>query len=139
MKKLITVILILALIIPAAALADLPDISGLSNEELIELNHRIQLMLFTEKMVEGVEVPAGEYIVGEDMPAGVYRMEVVFPNAGGHMTVYDTDKSRTTIDQSYLGEFWGVLEIGKIKLEEGNVLRINGNSLRIFAYAGLFN
>lgn len=34
MKRLLTIILILALILPAAALADIPDISGLSYVEL---------------------------------------------------------------------------------------------------------
>ena len=35
MKKLITLLLILALAMPALALANLPDISGLTDEELL--------------------------------------------------------------------------------------------------------
>ena len=37
MKKLIIIILILALLLPVAASADIPDISGLSFEELGQL------------------------------------------------------------------------------------------------------
>ena len=126
MKKLITIILILALAVPAAALADLPDISGLSEEELIELSHQIQMILFNEKLINGVDVPAGEYTVGTDLPAGTYRMVIV-------------EEQKMAIDESFLGEYWGVTEIGKITLSDGNILRISGNTLRLFAYTGLFN
>ena len=44
MKKLITIILILALALPALALADLPDISGLSFEELTQLKKKLKVM-----------------------------------------------------------------------------------------------
>ncbi len=37
MKKLITIILILALILPAAALSDIPDVSGKTDQELKDL------------------------------------------------------------------------------------------------------
>ena len=114
MKKLITIILILALFLPAAALADLPDISALTEAELIELNHQIQLMLFSQKLVDGVTVPAGEYIVGEDVPEGVYRVEVVYKSAGGTLFIFDKADDSMYSDQSYLGEFWGVEEIGKL-------------------------
>jgi len=139
MKKLLALILILALALPALALADIPDISGLTEAELIELNRQIQLCLFSEKLVNGVDVPAGEYTVGIDLPAGTYRMEVVFPGSGGHMTVFKSEEEKTAIDESFLGEFWGVVLIGKIKLDDGNIFRISGNTLRLFPYTGLFN
>lgn len=139
MKKLLSLILALALLLPAAALADLPDISGLTDDELLELNHQIQLRLFSEQLVNGVEVPAGEYTVGSDLPAGVYRMEVVTPSAGGYLYVFASAERQTPVNQSFLGEYWGVMEIGKIELTDGNVLRISGNSLRIFPYTGLFH
>ena len=139
MKKLITLLLILALAMPVTALADIPDISGLTEAELIELNRQIQLCLFSEKLVNGVDVPAGEYTVGIDLPAGTYRMEVVFPGSGGHMTVFKSEEEKKAIDESFLGEFWGVVLIGKIKLDDGNIFRISGNTLRLFPYTGLFN
>lgn len=37
MKKLITIVLALAMILPAVAMADLPDVSGLSDQELKDL------------------------------------------------------------------------------------------------------
>ena len=139
MKKLIVFFLIIALAMPAAALTDLPDISGLSQEELIELNHQIQLRLFSEKLIDGVEVPEGEYLVGEDIPAGIYHMEVVFPNAGGMLTVYQSNDKKRTLEETFLGEFWGVDKIGKMELNENNLVKIHGNTLRFFPYTGLFN
>ena len=139
MKKLITIILILALFLPAAALADLPDISALTEAELIELNHQIQLMLFSQKLVDGVTVPAGEYIVGEDVPEGVYRVEVVYKSAGGTLFIFDKADDSMYSDQSYLGEFWGVEEIGKLTLKAGNKIKISTNALKFFPYVGLFN
>lgn len=138
MKKLI-IIMLLALILPAAALADLPDISDLTVDELMELNHQIQLRLFSEKLIEGVDVPAGEYIVGEDIPAGTYRLKIGFPKSGGYLTVYKSKGKKVAVTESFLGEYWGVTDIGKIELEDGNIIDLSGNTLRFFAYAGLFN
>ena len=43
------------------------------------------------------------------------------------------------IKGSFIGEYWGVVEIGKLELNEGNVVDISGNTLRFFMYSGLFN
>ena len=139
MKRLITIILILAMLLPVAAMADLPDISALTEAELIELNHQIQLILFSQKLVDGVTVPAGEYIVGEDIPEGVYRVEVVYKSAGGTLFIFDKADDSMYSDQSYLGEFWGVEEIGKLTLKAGNKIKISTNALKFFPYVGLFN
>lgn len=139
MRKLITLLLIAAMLLPAAALADLPDISGLTEDELIELNHQIQLRLFSEKLIDGVDVPAGDYVVGEDIPAGTYRMKVGFPSSGGYLTIYESQERKISVVESFMGEYWGVTEIGKIELKDGNMIHLSGNTLRFFPYTGLFN
>jgi len=139
MKKLLTVILILALAVPAIALADLPDISNLTKDELLELNHQIQLRLFSEQLVNGVDVPAGDYIVGEDIPEGIYRLEIGYPKSGGYLTIYKSTENKIAISESFIGEYWGVIEIGKMELVSGNIVHISGNMLRFFPYTGLFH
>ena len=139
MKKLITIVLILALILPGIAMADLPDISNLSSEELIELSKQIQIRLFSENLINGVTVPAGRYIVGEDIPAGTYRMEVVYKDSGGYVYFYESEDKKISFKESFLGEYWGVEEIGKMVLQDGNVIDISNNALRFYPYAGLFN
>ena len=64
MKKLLTIILILALAVPAAALADLPDISSLSYDELIQLKDQLNLAIWNSQEWQEVEVPAGTYQIG---------------------------------------------------------------------------
>ena len=130
---------VLLILFPVFSLADLPDISNLTTDELLELNHQIQSRLFSQKLVDGVDVPAGEYIVGEDIPSGNYRLVVMFPKSGGTFKVYPLSKDDYATVDSFLGEFWGVTEIGKVALEDGNIVTISGNTLRFLPYTGLFN
>ena len=77
MKKLLTVVLILALALPALALADLPDISGLSFDELVQLKEQINLAMWNSQEWQEVTVPAGVWKVGEDIPAGHWSISIV--------------------------------------------------------------
>lgn len=140
MKKLIAIIMVLVLIVPAAALADLPDVSNLSKEELIQLDKIIQNMLFEQTLPDGVLVPAGEYVVGVDIPAGEYRADVV-SDVGGFVSVYPTKSDyeknyASDIFKIYLGDMYGTL-VFRLTLEEGNLLKIQYNSLKLYPYAGL--
>lgn len=136
MKKLITMILILALAVPALALADLPDISALTVEELIELNHQIQNRLFSEQLVNGVKVPPGVYIIGEDIPAGTYRVEIT-----GGTGFYDLRQEADghLITTGLTGKSYDVTEIGKMVLEDGNELKLYNSTFVLYPYTGLFN
>ena len=135
MKKLITVILILALLLPAAALADLPDISGLSSDELLELNHQIQMLLFSEKLVQGITVEQGKYIIGEDIPAGTYRIEIT--GIGGFYDLYDKPDGKK-IAAGLTGSTYHVDGIGKLILEEGNYLCFTNSTFIFYPYTGVF-
>ena len=137
MKRFLCLMLAIT-ICPIFSLADLPDLSGLTHDELIELNQKISLLLFSEKLINGVEVPAGEYTVGKDIPSGTYYIEIIYPKSGGHLTVYKSEESRVAINESFLGEYWGVVKIGKIEFSDGNIVRISDNALRFFPYTGLF-
>lgn len=77
MKKLIAIIMALVLIVPAAALGDLPDISGLSFDELVELKNNIQLAMWNCEEWQEVRVPAGVWKVGEDIPVGHWAISIV--------------------------------------------------------------
>jgi len=136
MKKLLAVILAIAMLLPAAALADLPDISGLTAEELIELSRQIQLRLFSEQLVNGVEVPPGKYYVGEDIPAGNYRIEIT--GGTGSFDLKD-QKDGKLILTGVTGQFYKITEIGKLILEEGNELTIYNSTFVFYPYVGFFN
>ena len=100
MKRLITAILILALALPAVALADLPDISGLSYEELLQLKEQINLAMWNSQKWQKVLVPKGVWEIGVDIPEGYWTMT---PN-GSHVGMYlycdtlDSTKAKASDD-----------------------------------------
>ena len=74
MKKLILLLLVLALL-PVGCFADLPDISGLSFDELIQLNRQVRQALWASDEWKEVKVPAGVYKIGEDIPSGQWSIQ----------------------------------------------------------------
>lgn len=80
MKKLITIALILALLLPAAALSDLPDISGLSFDELVQLRDQLNLAIWNSQEWQEVIVPIGVYKIGEDIPAEAWTISAASDN-----------------------------------------------------------
>ena len=76
MKKLLTIILILAMAMPVTSLADLPDISNLTYDELVELKNKINLAMWNSEEWQEVTVPVGMWIIGEDIPAGIWHISV---------------------------------------------------------------
>ena len=76
MKKLLSIILAVALILPAAALADLPDISGLSYDELVQLHDMIMQAMWNSPEWQEVKVPAGTWKIGEDIPTGHWNIQI---------------------------------------------------------------
>ena len=142
MKKLLALLLILAITMPAAAMADLPDISNLTDDELLQLDWQIQAVLYEHQLDDGVLVPAGVYIVGADIPAGEYKADTV-SDVGGCVRIYKTvtDYEKGGYNYAYeiyLGNMWGTLTF-RLKIEEGNVLYIYSNSLRLYRYHGLMD
>ena len=139
MKRFFCFLFVLVLL-PVVSLADLPDLSGLSRDELLELSYLVQNMLFEQSLPDGVLVPAGDYIVGADIPAGEFRADVV-SDVGGYVQIYKSkddmeNRPLSYISEIYLGNMWGTL-VFRLVLEEGNFLRIRSNSLRLSTYYGL--
>jgi hypothetical protein len=69
MKRFLCCLFALVLL-PVVSLAELPDLSGLSFDELVQLREQVNLSLWQTDEWERVEVPAGVYKVGRDIPAG---------------------------------------------------------------------
>ena len=127
---------ILALTLPAMAGAAIPDISDLSHDELIELDQQIHLRLFDEQLIEGVRVPQGTYIIGEDIPAGTYRIEIT--DGTGYYDVYDKPDGKL-IYSGITGKSYNVTEIGKITFDDGNILELVNSTFIFYPYTGIFH
>ena len=88
MKRLITIILILALLLPAAALADV-DLSGMTYEELVILKDRINLAMWNSQEWQEVTVPAGVWEVGKDIPEGHWTISQAADNTLSNIVYTD--------------------------------------------------
>ena len=88
MKRLIAITLILAMV-PAAALSDLPDISDLTYEELVQLKDQINLAMWNSSEWQEVFVPEGVWIVGEDIPAGHWTIRIASERQSFYIYVFD--------------------------------------------------
>lgn len=85
-RRIAALILVLTLLTPAA-LADI-DLSGMTLAELIELRRQVNLAIMQTDEWQEVEVPAGVYEIGVDIPAGKWTISAV---PGGFSLVKTTD------------------------------------------------
>ena len=135
MKKLIA-LLIAIIILCGSAVAETPDLSGLTADELLSVIREAQALLFDQQLVDGVRVPQGTYIIGEDIPAGTYRIEIT--DGTGYYDVRDVPDGHL-IHSGLTGKSYNVTEIGKITLEEGNELKLVNSTFIFYPYTGLFH
>ena len=119
------------------AFAAVPDLSGLSSEDLLATIRQAQSLLFDQGLNEGVKVTQGNYIVGEDIPAGTYRIEIV--DGTGYYEVYADSNQKKMLYAGITGESYDITEIGKLVLENGNFLKLVNSSFIFYPYTGVFH
>lgn len=73
MKKLLILALVLFLV-PAAVHAELADLSAMSFDDLLTLRDAVNAEIKSRPEWKEVIVPAGEWVIGEDIPAGYYSL-----------------------------------------------------------------
>ena len=75
MKRLFAFFLLLAILTSSAA-ADPIDLSGMSFDELVQLRDRLNIAIWNSQEWQEVTVPAGVWIIGQDIPAGHWSIRV---------------------------------------------------------------
>ena len=135
MKRILAALLVAFLLIGTAS-ASVPDLSGMTADELLDTIRAAQALLFSEQLVNGVRVPQGTYIVGEDIPAGTYRIEIT--DGTGFYDLYDKPDGRL-LQTGLTGSLYDVTEIGKITLEDGNALKFVNSTFIFYPYTGIFH
>ena len=88
MKRFFLLLLAISLLITAAA-ADVPDLSGMSFDELVALRDQLNLAIWNSQEWQEVTVPAGVWIVGQDIPAGHW---VIRPAPDTYISVVYCDR-----------------------------------------------
>lgn len=69
MKRLFT-LLLAALLLAGSAAADPVDLSGMSFDQLVSLREQLNLAIWNSQEWQEVTVPAGVWVIGEDIPEG---------------------------------------------------------------------
>ena len=69
-------ILFALIMLPIISFADLPDLSGLSYDELVQLRDQINLAMWNSEEWQEVTVPPGLWKIGEDIPAGHWSIRL---------------------------------------------------------------
>ena len=111
-------------------------LSGYSDNYLKVLIAVMQLEL-RNRGLEQVEVvvPMGEYIVGEDIPAGSYSIKLAKPDSVPFSIVTIRSKSGTISGHYYLSDAEAI--IGKVTLTDGETVEISSDSVLFSPYKGL--
>lgn len=73
MKRFLCCLFALVLL-PVVSLADLPDLSGLSYDELVQLREQVNLAIWQCPEWKNVEVSSGVYEIGKDIPSGYWTI-----------------------------------------------------------------
>ena len=113
-------------IVPVYAVAEL-DLSGMSFDDLVELRNEILTEIMSRSDFKSVTVPAGNYIVGEDIPAGHYSLEI---SDGGYMAI-------VTVNTYTIHSISDGNGVGKITLKDGDSISIQASSIVMSTYTVL--
>jgi len=137
MKKLFVFALVLALL--AVPLAHAEDYASMTDEQLWEANKAIQAELWARSITkDGVTVPTGVYNVGEDIPAGTYRIILAKDSVISMITAKYYNETYQMDDSDLFTLTTNQPEIGKIDLSKYTSIEITGPVV-FLAYTGLFN
>ena len=132
--RVLSILFALLFSVSTFASAETIDLSGLSYDELIALKQKLNLAIAQSDEWKQVTVPIGNYIVGEDIPAGVYTVAHAQSNTLMYARVYVYD-----IDGSYIG-YYSINSsevIGKLILEDGHTVKIELQPVILSPYQGL--
>ena len=131
MKRIFCVVLILTLCMVSAS-AD--SLKQKSTDELLSMYQEIQSILLSRSNEYYLELAAGRYVVGEDVPAGTYRMECEGAYASSTVKVWDTASSKSYRESHIMAELYNSSVIGKIEFVKGNVVEITNSAVKLVAY-----
>ena len=103
-----------------------------------DANEALQLILFEHySSTSGVKVPDGKYVVGVDIPAGVYRIE--YHGSDMSFASFLATNEETLFGFTSIIGFTGASEIGKIELTEGTNVEISAGDVYFYTYTSIFH
>lgn len=150
MKKLLALVLVLALVPSVAASDSSVDLASLFDsmtyEELLAVNSSLQLRLMEKApAIDGVLIEPGMYEVGVDIPAGNYYFEGVRGRNYTNVHVYPSIEKTGTFDAIQSVSVVGYspscdkTKTGKFILKDGWIVEIVQGPAIIRVFTGLIN
>ena len=103
-----------------------------SDEEILALSALVNQEIVSRRINKSAKVPAGDYIVGVDIPAGKYYVEKITDEKYSHAVVYE-DKTKI-VKLTYIT--MNDDTTGFITMENGNLLSI-GSDMLLTIYTGV--
>ena len=140
MKKLVSILVLVFLVVSSAAAEDF-DLSGLSFDQLVQLQSRITMEIMQRDEWQEVTVPAGIYEVGKDIPAGTWSLEMA--SKGNCEVLLYPNKAESENEFGFslfdvvLSEYLEKLTVGKLDLRNGNILQLSGDMI-VRPFTGMF-
>ncbi len=125
MKKVLALIAVLVLL-GSVAMAEIPDVSSLTDEELAELQMALSQEIVDRQIEKATILEQGTYVGGKDLPVGDYYLESCDPEASGGMITLEP------FDHEYGDWDYKLNEFARpnrdktyyISLDEGDILTI---------------
>lgn len=135
MKKLLCLALAALLLLPVMAIAE-TDLTSMSFEELVALQKSVVKEIMSRPEWKEVEVPNGNWKVGEDIPEGRYSVScsgfVGFQVWGDKADDYATNGGLIKNELLQAGS-----SIGSLKLEDGYEVVVSGGTVTFAPAIGL--
>lgn len=137
MKKLLSITLLIVLLLNTCiALAEIPDVKGLSVEELHQLQVAIIQELGERKELPSFNAPIGVYEAGKDFPVGKYLITPPFYCT--YITTYasmaDYDNNKPLVRERKTYEYdEGII----VDFTDGMVVFVDFSTARFEPYKGL--
>ncbi len=137
MKRIISLFLfVIILTCSFSAIADVPDFSKLTDDELLEAQSLMNAEILKRGILKKVKIPAGHYKAGVDIPCGKYVLttedDVGLINAV-QVVVFDDENgfaSRSRKHALVIEQFFSPNSC-TVELKDGNILYIENGSFYI--------
>lgn len=140
MKKLVSILVLVFLVVSSAAAEDI-NLSSLSFDQLVQLQSRITMEIMQRNEWQEVTVPAGIYEVGKDIPAGTWSLEMA--DKGMCEVLLYPNKAQSEQEFGFslfdvvLSELLEKTTVGKLDMQNGNILQLSGNVI-FRPFTGMF-
>ncbi len=136
MKRVISLLLfVFILICLCSAIAEVPDFSKLTDEELLAAQSLMNEEILKRGILKKIKIPAGHYEAGVDIPAGKYILTTeddIGQYNGVQILIYDSEywfENRNTSNKKHrlMNEIFYSPSSCSVELKEGYILYlVNG-------------